>query len=141
VAFLVANLRLPAVVMEANGARQLARQIPPLPPNTELASIACYPSGLSFYLGRTMTLITQDGNELTSNYILFNLRKQSPWPRNLLPMAEIPKWLASRKTPAFLILQQEFRTNAQALINIRGAVVHELPPKYFGILLPAPGTS
>ena len=139
--FLAVNLRIPEVVMEASASRQLARQFPSLPPNTELASIACYPSGLSFYLERTMTLITQDGNELTSNYILFNLRKQSPWPPNLLPMTEIPAWLASRKTPVFVILQQEFRANAQSLINIRGASVHELSPKYFGILLPAPGTS
>jgi hypothetical protein len=35
------------------------------------------PAGLPFYLGRTATLITVDGREFTSNYILFRLKKRS----------------------------------------------------------------
>jgi 4-amino-4-deoxy-L-arabinose transferase-like glycosyltransferase len=144
-AFLAVNLGIPAVIFEARASRQMARQFPSLPPNTEMASLACYPNGLSFYLGRTMTVFTADGNELTSNYILFDLQKRTrnnaPWPRNLNDFRELTTWLTSRKAPAFLIVPQQNREQAGAILGIRGATVHELSPDYFGVLLPTPGGS
>ncbi len=143
--FLAVNLGIPAVIFEARASRQMARQFPSLPPNTDLASLACYPNGLSFYLGRTMSIFTADGNELTSNYILFDLQKRTrnkvPWPQTLINFKEITGWLTSRKSPAFLIVPQQNREQARAILGIRGATVHELSPAYFGILLPTPGGS
>ena len=37
--------------------------------NTEIVAIGTYPLSLPFYLGRTITLSTDDGAELTSNYL------------------------------------------------------------------------
>ena len=140
--FVIANLGMFDVVFAAKSARALARQLPALPPGTELACLECFPNGLPFYLGRTSTLITQDGRELTSNYILFGLTKpQSPWPPNLVPVKDFTQWLGARRTAVCLIVREEDRAKAEALAAARGVPVLPLPQKYLCVLLPAPGDS
>jgi 4-amino-4-deoxy-L-arabinose transferase-like glycosyltransferase len=43
---------------------------PFLTDRTEVVAIGVYPLSLPFYLGRTLTLVTEDGHELTSNYVV-----------------------------------------------------------------------
>jgi 4-amino-4-deoxy-L-arabinose transferase-like glycosyltransferase len=136
--FVIVNLGVFDVVFDAKSARTLARQLPALPPGTELACLQCYPNGLPFYLGRTATLITKDGGELTSNYILFGLTKPSPWPTNLVPVADFSKWLGTRRTPVCLIVRTEDRTKAETLATARGVPVQTLTQKYLCVLLPTP---
>ena len=38
--------------------------------STEIVAIRTYPLSLPFYVRRTLTLSTDDGRELTSNYLL-----------------------------------------------------------------------
>ena len=137
--FVNVNLGVFDVIFSAKTARNLARALPPLPPGTELACLECFPNGLPFYLGRTATLITRDGGELTSNYILFGLTKQASWPRNLVPVGQLEAWLASRKTPVFLIVRPEDRAKLERLAAARAVPVQTLPRDYLGALLPAPG--
>jgi hypothetical protein len=136
-----AGIRPIEVAFNAKSARQLAERIPKLPPQTELAFLSCFPNGLSFYLGRTGTLITADGNELTSNYILFNLKDGRPWPKNLVPLSEFDHWLASRKSPIYLIAQKSQQAKLDQLAAEKGAKVEPLDARHFGVLLPAPGGS
>ena len=65
------------VIFGAKSGRQIARQLSALPAGTELACLECFPNGVPFYLGRTVTLISRDGGELTSNYIIYCLGKGS----------------------------------------------------------------
>ena len=139
--FVNVNLGVFDVIFSAKTARYLARELPALPPGTELACLECFPNGLPFYLGRTATLITQDGGELTSNYILFGLAKKSPWPNNLVPLAQFESWLAARKTPVYLIVRREDRAKLESVAAARGVPVKKLPGEYLGALLPAPGGS
>jgi 4-amino-4-deoxy-L-arabinose transferase-like glycosyltransferase len=121
--------------------RAVAERMPALPADTELASLDCFPNGLAFYLGRTLTLISADGGELTSNYILFSLKNNPHWPKNIVPREKFESWLASRKTPVFLIMKQKHRTKLEALAASRGGTVRELTPAYVGALLPPQGGS
>lgn len=62
-------------LMEAIGEDRSSRAIavavrPFLTAETEVVAIGTYPLSLPFYLGRTLTLVTEDGRELTSNYIV-----------------------------------------------------------------------
>ncbi len=129
------------VVFNAKSARQMAGRIPNLPPQTELAFLHCYPNGLPFYLGRIGTLITQDGGELTSNYILFSLKSGRPWPKSLVASSDFDQWLASRKTPIYLIAGLSLQPKLDHLAAHAGARVEQLDPKYIGVLLPQPGNS
>ncbi len=137
---LLVNVNYPMlnVVFSAKSARALAHQIPAMPPQTELACLECFPSGLAFYLGRTATLITTDGSELTSNYIIYRLKTENPWPANLVPVAELNQWLASRNHPVFLLAKQGDRARLEAIAAGRGAAVQQLTPFYIGVLLPSP---
>lgn len=132
------NYAMLNVVFSAKSARTLAHQVPTLSPQTELACLECFPSGLTFYLGRTATLITTDGSELTSNYIIYRLKTENPWPANLVRVAELNQWLATRDHPVFLLARQEDRGRVEAIAAGRGAAVQQLTPFYIGVLLPPP---
>ena len=129
------NFNLLNVVFSAKSARTLAHEIPALPPKTELACLQCFPAGLTFYRRHTATLITKDGGELTSNYILFNL-KTNPWPSNMVPVADFDRWLASRDHPVYLVVRAQDRTRLEALAAPRAAAIQQLTPQYLGALLP-----
>jgi 4-amino-4-deoxy-L-arabinose transferase-like glycosyltransferase len=126
------------VVFNVKSVRQLAQQIPALPPQTELIFLECFPGGLPFYLNRTATLITQDGKELTSNYILFSLKHEPHWPTNLVPVAELDHWLAGRNHPAYLLAHSRGRGRLEAIAGIQKTNIQQLTPLYVGVLISAP---
>jgi hypothetical protein len=127
------------VIFGAKSGRPIARQLATLSPETELASLECFPNGVPFYLHRTVTLISDAGGELTSNYITYCLNKEAPWPEQVVPLADFETWLASRKTPIYLVVREGNRERLEALAASRGATVQPLAAGYFGARLPAPG--
>jgi 4-amino-4-deoxy-L-arabinose transferase-like glycosyltransferase len=128
------------VIFDIKSARQLAQQIPPLPPETRLAFFRCFPSGLPFYLNRTATLITKDGSELTSssNYILFRLKNDPAWPANLVPVTNFDQWISRRTQPVYLLAHTNARVQLENVAGIQKTNIQQLTPLYIGILLPAP---
>jgi len=133
-----ANFGILDVVFSAKSARKLAQQIPAFPPQTEMAFLQCFPSGLPFYLNRTATLITKDGGELASNYILFHLKTGQAWPSNLVSVAEFDSWLASRNHPVYLLARESDRPKLDAIAAGQNVAIQQLTPPYIGVLLPAP---
>jgi hypothetical protein len=129
------------VIFDANSGRQIARQLPTMPAGTELAGLECFPNGLLFYLGRPATLISRDGHELTSNYIMYCLNQDARWPKRIVPLADFDVWLASRKTPVYLIVREGCRSKLETIAAARGATVQILSPEFFGAQLPPPGGS
>ena len=133
------NFGMIEVVFNAKSARTLAQQIPALSPETELAFLECFPNGLPFYLGRTATLITKDGNELTSNYILFRLKNGQPWPSESgARLLNFDRWLATREHPVYLLARQQDRSRLEAIAAARKTTIQQLTPHYLGVLLPPP---
>jgi hypothetical protein len=62
-------------LMDAIGDDRSSRAVavavrPFLTDRTEVVAIGVYPLSLPFYLDRTLTLVTEDGHELTSNYVV-----------------------------------------------------------------------
>lgn len=127
-------------IFNVKSARLMAQKMPPLPPQTELAFLECFPSGLPFYLNRTATLITQDGGELTSasNYILFRLKHDPAWPANLIPVADFESWVARRKHPVYLITREKKSARLETIPGVKPADIQPLTPGYVGVLLTAP---
>jgi hypothetical protein len=134
------NLGAIEVVFNIKSARQLAQQMPPLPPDTGLAFLECFPNGLPFYRNRTATLLTKDGSEITSssNYILFRLKNEPNWPTNLVPAAKLNDWLAGRKRPVYLLARSSDQTRLETVAGIQKTNIQHLTPQYVGVLLPAP---
>jgi 4-amino-4-deoxy-L-arabinose transferase-like glycosyltransferase len=134
------NLGAIEVVFNFKSARQLAQQIPALPPQTELAFLECFPNGLPFYLNRTATLITKDGSEITSasNYILFRLKNEPNWPANLVATTNFDRWVSQRTHPVYLLAHSNYRFRLETVAGIEKTNIQQLTPLYVGVLLTAP---
>jgi 4-amino-4-deoxy-L-arabinose transferase-like glycosyltransferase len=125
------------VIYDAKSGRRIAEKLAGLKPETELACLQCFPNGLLFYLGHTATLISRDGRELTSNYIIYSLKRGPAWPNQIVPLTDFDHWLATRTTPVYLIVRQSDREKLETLAAARGATVERLSPDYAGAQLPA----
>jgi hypothetical protein len=112
--------------------------MPPLPAETELACLECFPNGLPFYLRRTATLISRNGAELTSNYIIATLEKSSEWPNQIVPLSHFEAWLGNRRKPVYLIVRKNGLHKLQDLAASRGTTVQQLAPELWGAPLPPP---
>ncbi len=133
------NFDLLALYAQSRSSRSLAEQISKdLTPTTELACLQCLPNGLPFYLKRLVTVLSNDGNELTSNYIVFNLNSGKPWPKGLVPTAQWHHWLATRNDPIYLLAKKDRLAALKDIALEHGAEVVELDADYFAALLPAP---
>src|SRR6266850_2509350 len=117
--------------------RAVASKISALPSQAEIACFGCFPSGLPLYLKRCVTVVTNDGKELTSNYIMFMLRKTVPWPSPLVPMNGFDRWLRGEDRPVYLIARANGREALGAVAARRGVALTELAPGWWGALLPA----
>ena len=121
-------------------ARALRDALPAdLPPDTEFACDHCMPHGLPFYLGKPMTVFTEDGRELTSNYVLFSLASGKPWPEHLVPAAREQDYLAARTRPIYLLARGHRREQLEALARPYGGHLQTYDNDYIGTLLPAGG--
>lgn len=125
------------IVFAAKSGRHVASHLAMLPPQTEIACLECFPNGLPFYLSRTATLISRDGRELTSNYIISTLEKTAQWPPQIVRLSEFDGWLASRKTPVYLIVRKPARGKLEGIAAARGAAVEPLSAEFWGAHLPA----
>lgn len=118
--------------------KDIAESIPQLPPGTEIASYQIYQSAIPFYLQRQITLITEDGSETGSNYIIYTLKKSPEWPPQMVRASQIEGWLASRTNAVFLVAGRG-RTNELALIAAQRSVApKQLANGFAGALLPPP---
>lgn len=133
------NFDLLSVYAHTRSSRALAEHIRPLISEaTELACLECLPNGLPFYLQRYVTVITRDGEQLTSNYVVFTLKTAQPWPQGVVPLGELQNWLATRTQPVYLLAKTDHLPQLKAIAAARGVTVTEQGSKYWAALLPAP---
>jgi len=133
------NFPMVQMVFSPKSARGLTQKFPPLSATTEVAFVQCFPDGVPFYLHRTTTLVTEDGNELTSasNYILFRLQNDPAWPACFVPLTNFDRWISQRKHPVYLVTREKTRPVLNAA-GIADTDIHPLTPPYIGVLLPVP---
>ena len=123
---------------EADSGRALAGSLPALPPGTELACLECLPNGLPFYLKQTVTLISRDGSETTSNYVIYRLRRSPEWPRGVVRRSEVDRWLAARGPATYLLAGERQRAALDSIAWRAFAKVDSLAPGWWGAFLTAP---
>jgi 4-amino-4-deoxy-L-arabinose transferase-like glycosyltransferase len=120
---------------EARSARPLASSIAALAPNADVACLECLPTGLPFYLRRPVTVISRDGRETTSNYIVFSLSRARQWPPVIVPLAARDQWLAERERPIYLIAGDGRRASLDSLAGLEGHRSVEIARGWWGALL------
>jgi 4-amino-4-deoxy-L-arabinose transferase-like glycosyltransferase len=143
IAFALLPLSLVSIVFggvrqyaESRSARPLASRLEALAPGVEVACLECFPTGLPFYLERPVTLISRDGRETTSNYIVFSLSRAPQWPAVIVPLATRDQWLAAREGPIFLLAYGGRRASLDSLAARGGARAAEVTRGWWGVLLP-----
>jgi 4-amino-4-deoxy-L-arabinose transferase-like glycosyltransferase len=133
------NFDLLALYAQTRSARSLAENIPAtLPPATELVCMECLPNGLPFYLKRLVTVLTNDGKELTSNYVIFTLNSGKSWPEGVVPIEQWQHWLATRTHPVYLLAKKNHLAQLKKIALERGVEVVDLGSKYWAVFLPTP---
>ncbi|MDF9393637.1 MULTISPECIES: ArnT family glycosyltransferase [Methylococcus] len=129
------NFDLLADYADRRSGRRLAAHMPQLPAEVEIACLDCLPNGLPFYLKRLITVISDDGREFTSNYVLFSLHRGEPWPEQVVPLAQRDAWLAGRDHPVFVMARGDDVEQLDTIAEKYGASQIELGFGYWGALL------
>lgn len=117
--------------------RHVAESVPALAPGTELVFLAS-PASLPFYLQRTGTLVTENGHELSSNYIAYMLKSAALWPSNVVHPRAFNRWLSTRDRSLYLIGRGRTEARIREIAASARRPVDSLPEGYCGVLLPAP---
>jgi len=123
---------------EARSSRELAAELSKLSPDTQIGCLASFPVGLGFYLERPLVLISEDGRELTSNYVVYSLKKQQTWPPGFVRLRDRDRWLVTQNRPIFLLLPRQGRAALEVIATPRGAGVSEFRSGWCGAYLPSP---
>ncbi len=123
---------------ETRSSRELAAELSQLPPDTQIGCVASFPVGLRFYLERPFVLISEQGRELTSNYVVYSLKKQQTWPPGFVRLRDCDRWLVTQSRPVFLLLPREGRAALEAIVTPRGGGVSEFRSGWCGAYLPSP---
>jgi 4-amino-4-deoxy-L-arabinose transferase-like glycosyltransferase len=133
------TLGLPSVVAFAStrSAKPLATSLASLTDGTEIACLDDYPAGLSFYLGRTLTIISDDATPLHSNFIEYRLRQVPVRPPTLVARSGRDAWLDSRETAAYIVAPDRLRADLATWMGTR-APVRAAAPGWWGALTPPP---
>jgi 4-amino-4-deoxy-L-arabinose transferase-like glycosyltransferase len=133
------SVMLPAVVEFAStrSAKPLAGALVSLPDRTEIACFESYPAGLSFYLRRTLTIISEDATPLRSNFINYWLRQSPVRPATIVALSGRDAWLQSRETAAFIVAPDRSRADLETWMGSR-VPVRAAAPGWWGVLVPRP---
>jgi hypothetical protein len=122
---------------ESTSSRALTRRMEEIAPRSPYACLGCYPCGAAFYRGRYPTVFTEDGHELTSNYLRFVLEQGGTWPAGIVPIEKRDAWLAANRGPLLLVAQRKTLDSLDSIAAARGVKIVEFVPGWWGALLPA----
>jgi hypothetical protein len=104
-----------------------------------VAAFDSYPAGLSFYRGRTVTLISDNAEPLRSNFILYWLQRQAVRPATIVAGSAREEWRVSRTSPAYLVASETAAPELAAWLGANVSVA-EIAPGWSGVsLAPAGG--
>jgi 4-amino-4-deoxy-L-arabinose transferase-like glycosyltransferase len=97
----------------------VAEMRPHLTPQTEVVGVEAYAGSMGFYLRRPITIVSEDGSELTSNYILRRFNRYSTNPSSTLkPLPYFERSLTTG-TPRVYVLRVGDRER-RTLLESRG---------------------
>ena len=127
IALTIPVIALPALadpLMRAVGERRSAKSFiaelqPHLRPETEVIGVEAFTGSMAFYLRRPITIVSEDGSELTSNYILRRYDKFSTNPASTLkPLPYFERSLASTEPRVYVLRNKD--AQRRALLESRG---------------------
>jgi 4-amino-4-deoxy-L-arabinose transferase-like glycosyltransferase len=135
---MIAGRRELRAYADSVSSRPLAARIEMENPGGDVAMLECFSTGLPFYLDRPVFLVSRDGAETTSNYIVHLIAKtpdEQNWPPTIIAPDRFAAWLAERTTPVFVLARTDRAPDLVALAASHGATVEAIEPGWFGALI------
>ena len=123
-----------AAYARARSVEPLAESLARVPRQVEIAAYEGYPAGLSFYLGRTLTVIGDDAHALTSNFVTYWLRRSTTFPATVVTSAGRDAWIASRSTEVLILAPPMQREALASWLGDRGRV-HPVGANWWGAFI------
>jgi len=113
-------------------------------PGGDVAMLECFSTGLPFYLSRPVYLVSRDGAETTSNYVMHILAttpNEQDWPPTIIAPEQFDSWLLARRQPVLILARANSEAELKALAASRGINVEAIEPGWWGALIaPAPAS-
>jgi 4-amino-4-deoxy-L-arabinose transferase-like glycosyltransferase len=123
---------------DIKSARPLLSELPEgFSEQTKIACLGCLPSGLPFYLKRSITVFTVDGHELTSNYVTFSLNSGKDRPETLVLPEQLRNWLNAQRETVWLIAETSRKGELDAIAREYRSTVNSLGRQYVSTLISA----
>jgi len=120
----------------ARSAKPLAGVLASAPADAEIACFEAYPAGLSFYLGRTITVVSESAKPLRSNFILYWMSRTASAPAALVLPSDRDRWLAHGPRTVRIVAPDEAHADLAAWLG-GGVPVEPLVPGWWGASVPS----
>jgi 4-amino-4-deoxy-L-arabinose transferase-like glycosyltransferase len=139
---MVAGRREFRAYADSVSSRPLAQRVEIENPGGDVALLECFSTGLPFYLGRPVYLVSSDGAETTSNYIAHLIaanHDEQTWPPTIVAPDRFATWLARRTQPVMVLARANKEDELETLAAAHGASVEAIEPGWWGAII-APAT-
>jgi len=118
---------------ESHSSRELARTIEATAPGASVACLACFPQGLPLYLHQPLTLISETGGEMSSNYVIYSLAERRDWPTSVVKLEDRDRWIRAQPSEVLIIARDALRADLLGIAAIHAGHEIELPHGWCGI--------
>jgi 4-amino-4-deoxy-L-arabinose transferase-like glycosyltransferase len=129
----VASGRAFEVYADSHSSRDLARSIEAAAPGASVACLACFPQGLALYLKQPITLISADGGEMSSNYVLYSLSERTTWPPTVVKLEDRDAWIEARSKALVILAHGGGCDDLQRVAALHGGHAIEVAPPWCAI--------
>lgn len=123
---------------DESSSRLFVKQLPQLPAHTEIACVGTQPTSLPFYLKRLVPTACDDGFELSSFYIMYQLKRSHPWPDITIPMNDFSQWVRAQKHPVFLVSTKREAPHLETIATELGTTPTLLGKRWTALIQPRP---
>jgi len=105
---LLANPLLNAIGERRSAREFIAELKPHVTPATEVIGVEAFSGSMAFYLQRSLTVVTRDASELTSNYLIRKHQQYTSDPRSpLKPLVWFERSLAATNPRVYVVREQD----------------------------------
>jgi 4-amino-4-deoxy-L-arabinose transferase-like glycosyltransferase len=105
---LLANPLMHAIAERRSAKEFVAELAPHVTPSTQVIGVEAFTGSIAFYLRRTLTVVTSDASELTSNYLMRRYERYTTDPGSpLKPLPWFERSLAATNPRVYIVRQQD----------------------------------
>jgi len=123
---------------ESVSSHALSQRVEAENPAGGVVLLECFSTGLPYYLGHPVILVSHNGAETTSNYIVHLIAhapSEQDWPPTIVAPDRFAAWLASRQQPVLILARTDHRGELESLASSHGAAVESLETGWWGALI------